>query len=76
MQHHDNRRALGRRAGHAVFKMRGADGEEARGGKGGHVSSFPKVIQTSHPQLSSRPHAQLRIRSRDDERITMHHPAT
>jgi hypothetical protein len=28
MQHHDNRR-VGRRADHAVFEMRGADGEEA-----------------------------------------------
>ena len=37
MQHHDGRRALGRRADHAVFEMGGADGEEAGGGKGGHV---------------------------------------
>ena len=29
MQHHDDRRILGRRADHAVFEMGGADGEEA-----------------------------------------------
>ena len=60
MQHHNGRRALGRRADHAVFEMRGADGEEARGGKGRHAVSFPKV--TPHSSLMSSLRTQGPIR--------------